>query len=277
MKRFSRKLIIFTDLDGTLLDERYSFREALPALSLLRKKNVPLIICSSKTRAEIVSLRRKLSNRSPFVSENGGGIYIPRNYFKQKIVISKLKMKRQKNYTLIELGTPYSDLRRVLLDLRSEGFDVTGFGDLTVKEVSVLTGLEPSAAQMAKQRDFDEVFVFRGNETALKKLKCRISEKGFNSTQGVFFHITGKNDKGKAVEILNGLYRKEFGRVFTAALGDSLNDREMLRAVDYPVAVRKSDGSYDKQLKIRGLTRSEGIGPEGWNRAVTRLLEQHGS
>ena len=51
------ELIIFTDLDGTLLDFRYSYKEAVPALNLIRKKNIPLIICSSKTRAEIEKCR----------------------------------------------------------------------------------------------------------------------------------------------------------------------------------------------------------------------------
>ncbi len=277
MKRSGRKLIIFTDLDGTLLDERYSFEKAMPALGLIRKNNVPLIICSSKTRTEILHIRRKLGNKHPFISENGGGVYIPGNYFKLKMYSSKFKIERSKNYTLIRLGTPYPELRKVLLELRSEGFDVTGFGDITAKEVSAITGLNTSAAKKAKQRDFDEVFVFRGNDSALKKLKRRIRGKGYNYTQGVFFHITGENDKGKAVKILASLYRKLYGNIVAAALGDSPNDREMLRAVDLPIAVRKTDGSHDNRLKVRGLSRTKGIGPEGWNQAVTQLLEQHGS
>jgi mannosyl-3-phosphoglycerate phosphatase len=48
------KLVIFTDLDGTLLDRNtYSFEPALPALHLIRQKDIPLILTSSKTRAEI--------------------------------------------------------------------------------------------------------------------------------------------------------------------------------------------------------------------------------
>ena len=48
------KIIVFTDLDGTLLHPRtYSFEAAMPALKLIKEKDVPLILCSSKTRAEI--------------------------------------------------------------------------------------------------------------------------------------------------------------------------------------------------------------------------------
>ena len=78
----SRRMIIITDLDGTLLHHRtYSFEEAKPALDLVRRQGIPLVICSSKTRAEIEVYRKRLDNNHPFISENGGGIYIPAGYF----------------------------------------------------------------------------------------------------------------------------------------------------------------------------------------------------
>jgi mannosyl-3-phosphoglycerate phosphatase len=50
-----KKVIIFTDLDGTLLDySTYSFEKALPALQLVRERDIPLIICSSKTAKEVI-------------------------------------------------------------------------------------------------------------------------------------------------------------------------------------------------------------------------------
>ena len=76
------QLVIFTDLDGTLLDARnYSWRAAQPALDQLRRRRVPVVFCTSKTRAEILPLREELRNADPFVAENGGAIYVPRSYF----------------------------------------------------------------------------------------------------------------------------------------------------------------------------------------------------
>ncbi|MEF9476347.1 MAG: HAD hydrolase family protein, partial [Candidatus Mariimomonas ferrooxydans] len=60
-----KKIIIFTDLDGSLLDSSYSFKKALPALRLIKKKNIPLLICSSKTKSEIEHYRKKLRNAHP--------------------------------------------------------------------------------------------------------------------------------------------------------------------------------------------------------------------
>ncbi|CAG0948086.1 partial Glucosyl-3-phosphoglycerate/mannosyl-3-phosphoglycerate phosphatase, partial [Anaerolineae bacterium] len=74
--------IIFSDLDGTLLDAAdYSFAAAKPALAMIHERGIPLILCSSKTRSEIEIYRRRLDNVHPFIAENGGGIFIPKGYF----------------------------------------------------------------------------------------------------------------------------------------------------------------------------------------------------
>jgi mannosyl-3-phosphoglycerate phosphatase len=274
----SCKVIFFTDLDGSLLDSGYSFREALPALKVISKMQIPLILCSSKTREEIEHIRKKLSNNHPFVTENGGGIFIPQNYFKYAIRDTRYKINDFGGYHIIKLGTSYPDLRKALLDLRLEGFDVTGFGDMSLKQIVKLTGLKTSDARMAKHRDLDEPFVFKGSSASLSKLKKSILSKGLRFTRGVFFHLTGDNDKGRAVDILKNLYMKQNGRIISAAFGDSQNDAEMLERVDHPVVVKKADGTYDpdliRRLKNHGeLSKTHEIGPAGWNKAVLRLLD----
>jgi mannosyl-3-phosphoglycerate phosphatase len=76
------KLVIFSDLDGTLLDrDTYSFEPARPALRLIKERDIPLVLSSSKTRAEIELHRRRLENHHPFTSENGGGVRPSRVFF----------------------------------------------------------------------------------------------------------------------------------------------------------------------------------------------------
>ena len=75
-------LVVFTDLDGTLLDHHsYSWAAAEEALKELERRRVPLVLVTSKTRAEVEALQRKLGSVQPFVTENGGGIFIPHGYF----------------------------------------------------------------------------------------------------------------------------------------------------------------------------------------------------
>jgi mannosyl-3-phosphoglycerate phosphatase family protein len=269
-------LIIFTDLDGTLLDSSYSFAGAVPALNIIQKNNVPLILCSSKTRAEIMHCRKKLRNIHPFISENGGGIFIPLRYFKFRI--SNFRSEEIDDSVVIKLGADYADLRSALRELRSEGFDVSGFGDMSVQEVSALTGLKPADAARAKRRFFDEPFVFRGPVSDEEKMKQSIRAKGLNYTRGEFFHLMGNSDKGRAVDVLKSLYTKQRGEIITVALGDSMNDIEMLERADYPVVIRKQDGSYNPEVlkMVSGCVKSGGAGPEGWNSAVLKLLHRFG-
>lgn len=265
--------VVFTDLDGTLLDHAtYTHEPALPALRLLRERNIPLVFCSSKTRAEIEHYRRLLDNREPFVTENGGGIFIPAGYFDLATLAPELVTSRDAGYEVIALGTPYPHLRRALHELRAEGFALTGFGDLSVAAVAELTGLTQEQAAMAKARDFDEPFLVHGNAATIAQLEARIRAKGLCTTKGAFFHLLGHSDKGVAMAILARLYRAQRGEITVIALGDSPNDLPMLQRADYPVAIRKPDGSHDRSLDLPHLLRSDGIGPTGWNQALYHLL-----
>lgn len=262
-----QKIIIFSDLDGTLLDATsYSFNDALPALGMIRAQGVPFVLCSSKTRVEIEEYRRRLDNGHPFITENGGGIFIPHGYFSVP-----LDAMESGSYRLILLGTPYAEIRSRFVRLREQlGVKVRGFADMTVEEVSVLTGLSLDEAMLARQRDFDEPFVFEGapDEGFLRAIEA----SGLCWTQGRIFHIMGNHDKGRAVNILISLYRQQYGSVASIGLGDSLNDLAMLEVVDYPVLVRHEDGSHDKRIAMIDLLKTQLPGPAGWNEAVLQLL-----
>lgn len=265
-----KKTLIFTDLDGTLLDEQdYSHTAALPALALVEKCHTPLILCSSKTRAEILACRSALNNRHPFISENGGGIFIPQGYFSFPV-----EMDTVAGYHTISLGTPYVEIRRQFVRLREEcGVPVRGFGDMRIAEVAALTGLSLQQAELARQRDFDEPFVFDGapDEDFLKA----IESAGLHWTQGRIFHILGNHDKGRAVMLLKAFYELEYGGIASIGLGDGYNDLPMLQAVDHPVLIRCRDGHLDPRIELPGLIRTHASGPGGWNEALFQILPNH--
>ena len=265
-------VLIFTDLDGTLLDHHtYSFEPALPAIKVLKEKNIPLIICTSKTRAEIEKWRLELDNDHPFISENGGAVFIPKGYFSHKFCFEREK----DNYLVIELGTPYSQLREILDRIRHAlQLEIKGFGDLSFEEVGRLCGFSPEEARLAKKREYDEPFLL-DEESAIQKVREMAGLSNLQITRGGrFFHLTGENDKGEALRLLAEIYREKTERVETIALGDSLNDMAMLRAADHPVLVQKPDRNYDPEVKVPSLRFAPGIGPSGWREAVLELLNK---
>lgn len=263
-----RRLIIITDLDGSLLHPRtYSFEEAGPALELIRQRQIPLVLCSSKTRKEIEVYRKQLDNGHPFISENGGGIYIPVGYFPYHG-----SGEQRGGYEVISLGSPYEEIRKRFVTMRDRlGIAVRGFGDMSAEEVAALTGLTIEESRFAKQRDYEEPFVFPDKPE--DRFLREIEGDGLQWTQGRFFHIMGDHHKGRAVNILRKLYERRDEAVTTIGIGDSLNDLPFLLTVDRPVLVKKESGTHDARIDIPGLVRMEGIGPAGWNEAVLEMLQ----
>ena len=264
--------LVFTDLDGTLLDhDTYRWDEAEPALALCAKHRVPVILVSSKTRAEMNVLRRELGLASPFISENGGGIFFPR----ESIVKPPAEAYLDDDLWKWSLGFSYRDVVAALQEIREElAWDIRGFSDMTVAEISRLTGLEPERARLAAMREYDEPFVAAGpRRSEMDALIQAASRRGLQVTEGGrFHHLHGACDKGVAVDKLVRWHEQSGGPVKTIALGDSPNDFAMLRRVDYPVLVRsfREYPGLEKTLRHLRITREKG--PAGWNDAVTAFL-----
>jgi mannosyl-3-phosphoglycerate phosphatase len=262
--------IVLTDLDGTLIDhDDYSWDAASEALNELKSRKTPIIPCTSKTRSEIELMREKLGLKDPFISENGGGIFIPEAYFDFDFEYTR----KEGEYLIIEQGTPYSELRSALDGIRKKlGFEIIGFGDMSAEEVAGDTGLDIESAKLAKEREYDEAFIFEGNEEDEKTLKHEITARRLNWTKGGrYWHIMGDNDKGLAVSRLVDIFQKRCS-VKSVGLGDSLNDLPMLKAVDIPFLVEKKGGGWDPKVDFVGLRRVNGAGPVGWNTAIHEYL-----
>lgn len=272
------RYLVFTDLDGCLLDSQtYSFDAAQPALDQLQAHHVPVVLVSSKTRAEIEPLRQRLNHQGPFIVENGGAVFIPDGTF----TFQMKRARRRAAYQVIEFGTPYAMLRDVLKQIEDTvGTPLIGFGDLSIDEIMELTGLTHEAAARAKLREYDEPYLMDGPVTLVKEVCRQIVIRGLQWTKGGrFFHLTGLNDKGQAALSLLQCYKRQWhldgspDTVETVGIGDSLNDLPVLLAVDHPVLVQKPDGSYDREIDVPRLIRAPGIGPVGWNHAILDLLK----
>jgi mannosyl-3-phosphoglycerate phosphatase len=267
--------VIFTDLDGTLLDSTtYSFAAAQEALTDLWTHDIPLIVVSSKTRAEIEPIRVRLRNHHPFIVENGGAVVIPTDYFPFPLADTVLR----DGFDVVELGTPYRLLRAALKDIQGvTGRELRGYGDMSVDEIIARTGLARAEAELSKQREYDEPFVAEGPAVSEDRLAEAIAARGLRYTKGDrFSHLMGPHDKGQAVRYLIDCYRRVASRnregVRTVGVGNSLNDLPMLEAVEHPILVQRVDGSYEPGIELPRLIRAPGPGPIGWNRAVLSLL-----
>jgi len=230
------KIVVFSDLDGSLLNGEYGYFEVEPILRQLLSFNVSIVLASSKTRSEIEFYREKLGISDPFIVENGSAIFIPENCFK----INYRFTKRESGYNIIELGNAYPVIREKLAIVKKKtGASFVGFGDMTVEEIAKDSGLPLNLAQLAKKREYSEPFkILDGHE---KEVLRSISNEGLCYTKGGrYLHALGSCDKGTATSILKSLYLQQFSRILSIGIGDSANDLSMLEIVDKPFFVNKT-------------------------------------
>jgi mannosyl-3-phosphoglycerate phosphatase len=275
------RIAIFTDLDGTLIrHEDYSFAPVKALLRKLQFMHIPVILASSKTRAEIEHYRREMKLADPFIVENGGAIVMPLNYF-QPHDLRKYRshLRNQGDYACIELGRSYAELIKVLDAIRSESqVPLVGFHQMDLSQIVQHTGLNQQQARLAAQREYDEPFLIPGKPppATVRKVKQLAVQRGCRVVQGGrFYHLTGKSSKGKAVRILMELYRFAHQIQVFIGLGDSENDRTLLESVDVPILMAKPDGTFDATILRRVPSVKRALaGPAGWLQIVSALIGQ---
>ncbi|HEY9737328.1 MAG TPA: HAD-IIB family hydrolase [Trichocoleus sp.] len=270
----STALLIFTDLDGTLLGaEDYDYAAAVPMLKRLVTEGIPVIPVTSKTRQEVWSLRQQVGLQDPFIVENGSAIYIP-------LTPAPFPLPDGDDvdgYRVMQLGCTYVVARAALKAIAQElGRPLKGFGDWTVEQVEQMTGLDHSAAQQAKAREFTEPFMTPKNVEP-ETLVQAVEDFGFRVVVGDrFSHLIGAEaGKGAAVRQLAALYQAtlpEGSIVKTIGLGNSPNDLDMLENVDVAIVLPGKNGPHP-QLASRGWQIAPEPAPRGWAQAVAAVLD----
>jgi len=258
--------VVVTDLDGCLLDaETYSWEAARPALDELRARGIPLVLCSSKTRAEMAPLHAELGLDAPYVFENGGGVVL-------RPAAGEAAGAASASDSVLRLGIGIAELVRALDEIARESRSrLRGFSRLSDSEVAGLTGLPEASAALARRREHDEPFLIdAGDEQAVSQAAAR---RGLRVTRGGrFHHLTGEIDKGQALRRVLSL----LGPASSIGLGDARNDIALLGAVERPILVPRPDGSVDPALAAAfpAAERAPLPGPAGWSRAVLAAVGQ---
>jgi mannosyl-3-phosphoglycerate phosphatase len=269
-------LLIFTDLDGTLLNpEDYRYEPAIPVLKRLKALNIPVIPVTSKTRQEVEVLRQALDLTGPFITENGSGVFVAAGDRQFQITATE----SWGPYNLLRLGCTYEEARQGLI-IVSRRLEQTlrGFGDLSLDELIERTGLSSDEAKLAKARDFTEPFV-TPKTVPPDVIEDVVQASGFRVVVGDrFSHLIGRGaGKGKAARLLTDAYQMPVSGpnqlLTTIGLGNSPNDRDLLEAVDIPIIIPGRDGPHPG-LVGRGWQVGPTAGAQGWAKVVNQLCDR---
>ncbi len=267
MSSATPKTVVFSDLDGTLLDaEDYSFEPARPTLALLRERGIPLVLATSKTAVELEPLCLALECDGPFIAENGGFLHVPAGSLGEDEPAA--------DYTL---GVPYSSIVANLAGLRRRfGFRFRGFADMDVAEVMALTGLDKEAASRARQREATEPLVWDDHAKALDEFRRELAARHLKLLRGGrFWHVQGEHDKADGVRFLVDAWTRTAGgrRPLVIAAGDSPNDLAMLNAADLAIVVPSREGSVLSPEGPSIVLYPADPGPAGFAAGVGEALD----
>ena len=255
--------IVFSDLDGTLLDHAtYSWQAAVPALEALKERGIPLILASSKTSAEIAELRAETGFADcPAIVENGAGLLEPAG-------AGHAPDDDRVHRALI------AALNALPPELRGK---FTGFSDWTVDEVADRTGLPPKDAARAAMRRFSEPGLWSGSPRDRSRFEALLARQGITARQGGrYLTLSYGATKADRMREIAARYASGDESPRMIALGDAPNDIEMLETADIGVIVANPHAKPLPELdgeKAGRIARTQKPGPEGWNESVLRIIE----
>lgn len=261
-------LLIISDLDGTLLEHHsYRWEAASQWISVLRQHDIPLILCSAKSAAEIMEWQNELSlTGQAFIAENGAVIQLDARWSDSD------------DYPRLLTGIRHEELFSLLDKLRQKfGFKFTCFADVDENTLCELTGLTRKQASLAKLSEASETLIWRDSDDMMTAFCEQLASLGLMMLQGGrFWHVLDMQaGKDHAVHWLQQQYQQREGkRHITIGLGDSPSDALLLDSVDYAVVVK----GYSRQpITLKNdnpqrVFRSQNYGPEGWREGLDHFI-----
>lgn len=260
------QLIVFSDLDGSLLDhDTYDWQPAQAALTELKRRNIPLVLVSSKTIAELEDYRSALGLQHPVVAENGAAMLVPDDYFSKADLFIPGATPRH------VLQSTYSAIKKAS-DLNCEAFFELGLAGI-MRE----TGLAEKQALRADDRMASEPILWLDSEARMRQFERDVNERGLTLLKGGrFLHLTGRTSKEAAVRQLLEAYSQEWPdvKITSVSLGDGPNDLGMLAATDIAVLI---PGKHKHTMSLASdnqILRPVSSGPGGWNEAMLTIIAE---
>ena len=261
------KIIIFTDLDGTLLnEENFSFKQIITFIkNLLKLDNFFIFFISSKTKEEMINLRKKMNINVPLIYENGAGIYdlkfcnLIKEPLKKNIVLAKQKIKEIKKKTNLFRGLKSS---------------VRFLDSMDIKEVKIILGLPSDEIEFAIERKFSRLFLFNGDDSFLKNLKIQASENSLSINKGGrVYSISDNFTKADAFKFVKNKIKKNYPHSSFIGLGDSENDKKLLEAVDFACIIKNKNKKLNLNKKTNFIFRSKYEAPFGWREIIKKVMK----
>ena len=260
-----KKILIFTDLDGSLLDkETFKFDVIKDYFKELVRNGIIIIPNSSKSEAELLDFNEQNNLDLSFITENGSSIHglnkIHQN-LPDKIIISR---------TIDEIRNIYEE--NISLDFKNK---TTHILELEIEVQQKILGLPLDKIKLAIKRDHSLPIKFNGTEIEKYEFTKILKNSGLTiQTGGRIMNVCDNVNKSIAMSKALQLIRKQLDdEIITIGVGDNENDIEMIKQTDYPCLVQ-NDNFDSSLINIDNLIKSSEPSPLGWADVIKTAIQK---
>jgi mannosyl-3-phosphoglycerate phosphatase len=260
-----KQIIIFTDLDGSLLDkDTFKFDEIEDYFKDLISEGIKIIPNSSKTEAELLDFNKQHNLNLPFISENGSSIH-------------GLNLIHKELPNKISISRPAHQIISIYNEIIPDNLNqkINFILKLKHEEQEKIFGLPSNKMMLATKRNYSLPIQFMGNEIEKNEFFKIINDVGLTvQTGGRIMNICDNVNKSQAMTKALRLISKELDdEIITIGVGDNENDIEMIKQSNYPCLV-KNDNFNSSLINIDDLIKSSEPSPRGWSDVIKTAIQK---
>jgi predicted mannosyl-3-phosphoglycerate phosphatase (HAD superfamily) len=215
----------------------------------LDHRGIPAVWLTSRTRLQLDDPRRKLAHTHPFIAEDGCGVFLPEDYFHLRPHASTSQPRgiptvRLGRFTCLPVAEQQPAASEALESLAAEtGVSIVSLRSLPPRELALNANLPPREAELARQRDFDELFFFAGaSERDIENFQSAARSRNIQLRQrGVLWSLAIGANVRRCVGELSKLYDRALrSHARSIALATPGQDAALFAACDRAILLTDS-------------------------------------
>ena len=233
---------------------------------------IPAVWITWRSRLQLDEPLRKLGHHHPFIAEGGSGVYLPEDYFH----LRPAKTVRRGRFTCIPVAEDQPAAAEALESLSGEtGVEVVALRSLSGRELTHNLNLPEREAELARQRDFDELFFFAGaSEPDIARFQSQARDRKFSlRPQGALWSLAIGASLGNCVRELSKLYDRALRfHPRVVGLATAAESAELLPACDRSLLLIEPGTSAPRSALRSGRSKQLVLSdPEVWDKALATI------
>ena len=268
VKQIKKKVIIFTDLDETLLkDNKFNHKILNNFIKTLLQKEYEIIPVTSKAYLEVVDLLRQIKYKLAFSVENGAAYYFPIN--------------NSKDYLYKKIVNPYAVKKNTIKKILNKSIfksylcHLKFIENLSIVEQKKITKLNSKQLKDFNSREYSIPVLITGDKCFKKKFEETLFKYNLKIVfGGKLNNISGLHGKLNSLSFFSNQYKQKLRntKIIIISLGDNQNDIEILNNSNYAGIIKNKTFKTLNLQRKNNIFRSFTEAPFGWVEVLKKII-----